>query len=448
VVRLDAVEEVAASLGLDGLLLGGEMGPAECASFLRSWLGRCTRLHDPRYLGHQVAVPRWPAPLADLVHAVTNNGMAVYEMGPPAVAAELAVLRWMLSFLGWEEEGGGVLTHGGSLANLTALLAARAHAAPEAWTEGLPGDLVLLAPESCHYSVARAAGILGLGQRRLRRLPCDALGRLTPEGLEGDLHRAREEGLRPMAVVANACATATGLHDPLEETAALCREAGVWFHVDAAHGASALLSPRLRERLRGIEAADSLVWDAHKMLGVSTLCAAVLVRRDEDLPRAFQQQADYLREEQDRGPGPDLILRAVECTKAALGLKVLLNLAAHGTAGLAETVEILYGLARDLHRRIQARPAFETPFEPESNIVLFRWTGGPGDLDRMQRRLRRALMEEGGFYLSGASFQGRRWLRATVMNPATTGEHFERLLDRVEALASAMLDETRRTGIG
>src|SRR5690606_37004977 len=275
---------------------------------------------------HQTATPDFPAALADFVHGVINNPVNSDEMGAAAATVEFEVLRWMLEKVGFPA-GGGVLTHGGSLANLTALLAARARAVPEAWDEGVPGDLVILASPSAHYSISRAASILGLGQRAVVPLETDELGRIDPSRLP-DI-----SGRRVMALVAAACSTGTGLYDDLRAIGEWCREHGVWFHVDGAHGASALLSDRHAHLLDGLGLADSVIWDAHKMLRTSALAAAVLVRREGDLDAAFKQEASYLFY---GDQGFDQIVRTVECTKAELGLKVFLNLAWRGERGLGE----------------------------------------------------------------------------------------------------------------
>src|SRR5262249_25325253 len=190
--------------------------------------------------------------------------------------------------------------------------------------------------------------------------------------LERSLERAAERGRRPFAVVAAACATSTGLFDDLQAIADFSRAHGLWLHVDAAHGASALVSPRHRGLLAGIEHADSTVWDAHKLLRTSSLCAAVLVRDETSLDRAFQQEASYLFSDRD-APGVDVIARAVECTKATLGLRLFLNLAWHGEAGMAGYVEGRFALAHAAWERIAARPGFHCPYEPESNILCFRY---------------------------------------------------------------------------
>ncbi|GIH89493.1 pyridoxal phosphate-dependent decarboxylase family protein [Planobispora siamensis] len=414
--------ELAERLGLTRWIREGGMTPEGYADFLAGYLAEGTRLHHPASLGHQVASPDFPAALADFVHGAANNPMAIYEMGASAATVEFEVLRWMLDKTGYGEAGGGVLTHGGSLANLTALLAARAAAAPRAWTDGVPGDLAVLAPESAHYSLTRAAAILGLGERAVMPLDTDPLGRIEVARLPEALERVRRAGRRPMALVANACSTGTGLYDDLRGIGEFCAAHGVWFHVDGAHGASALLSAGHRRLLDGIGLADSMIWDAHKMLRTSSLAAAVLTRRESDLDAAFRQRASYLFY---GDQGFDLIGRTVECSKAELGLKVFLNLAWRGERGLGDYVARQYAAAHRLWELGRERPGFAFPYEPESNIVCFRY--GTGD----QVEIRERLMDDGAFHLTSAEIGGVRHLRATVMAPATDDKTLEALLDRI-----------------
>ena len=418
--------DIARDLDLARLLREGGLDAASWPAFLQAYLDRGVHLHHPGSLAHQVTVPDSPGALGDLVHGVINNPMGIAEMGAAASAAEGAVVEWMLERAGLAG-GEGVLTHGGSLANLTALLAARAHAAPEAWVDGTPDDLVLLAPASAHYSVSRAAAIAGLGERAIVELPSDALGRIDPAALDGVLQRVLDDGRRPLGLVAAACATSTGLHDDLRTIGAWCRERGVWFHVDAAHGGSALLSPRLRERLDGIDQADSVIWDAHKQMAVAGLCAAVLVRRKGTLRAAFQQHASYLFYEEDAA-GEDRLELAVECTKAPLGVKVLLELGFRGEAAVAEAIEARHDMAATAARMLGEHPDLEVPYEPESTIVCFRHV--PSD-DAGQLAIRDRLLADGRFHLSSAVVDGRRHLRLVVSAPDTGEATIAALIDAV-----------------
>lgn len=444
VVTLRPIQAFAEAMELDRLLQEGLTTDRDFHAFLQTFLEGATRLHHPAYVAHQIALPHYASALADLISGILNNGMSVYEMGPTAGAIEVAVIDWMLEKVGWQPTGrdgtrlpatgsfpgGGVLTHGGSLANLTALLAARAAVAPEAWQEGTPGDLVVLAPATAHYSMARGLATMGLGTDALVEVPSDELGRALPEGLPGILAAVTGAGKRVMALCANACATATGLYDPLQEVGAFCRDHGIWFHVDGAHGASALLHPEERQRLTGVALADSLVWDAHKLLQTSALCAAVLFRDGRRLLGTFQLNASYVLEGT-REIGHDFIGHQFECTKSPLGLKLFLVLAMAGEEALGKNVGVLWERTRRIHDQIAARPGFQILCPPESNILCFRHWGEDGE----QARVRQELMREGDFLLSQADVAGKRWLRMTIMNPLTDEDTIRRLLDRIEGAA-------------
>lgn len=447
VANLEPVDVLVQSMDLDRLLAEGMTSDAQLETFLQAFLDGATRLHHPAYLAHQIALPHYAAALGDLISGILNNGMSVYEMGPTAGAIEVAVIDWLLAKVGWQPTGrnsnrspppgsipgGGVLTHGGSLANLTALLAARAALAPEVWQEGVGQELVVLAPANAHYSLARAVATMGLGTNSLVEAPSDRLGRLLPEKLPAVFRDITASGKRVMAVWANACATATGLFDPLQEVGAFCRENDLWLHVDGAHGASALLHPDECRRLSGVAMADSLTWDAHKLLQSSALCAAVLFRDGRKLTGTFQQNAAYVTEGE-REIGHDFIGHQFECTKSPLGLKLLLVIAMAGEEGLASNVGALWQSTRMIHDQIAARPGFEVLCAPESNILCFRYVGD----DLLQTSIRQQLMREGDFLLTQADVNDRRWLRLTIMNPLTDEATIHRLLNKIEEVARSL----------
>jgi L-2,4-diaminobutyrate decarboxylase len=439
-VVLPALGAVSESLELRRWIREGGMDTVALGRFLESYLALTTRVGHPAELAHQVAVPDVPAAIGDLVHGITNNPMGIYEMGPAAATIEVEVVAWMLAQIGFDPAAaGGVLTHGGSLANLTALLAARARAAPQAWQCGAPSDLSLLATPAAHYSLSRAAAILGLGTDAIVALATDDLDRLDPARMHEGLTASRTAGRRPFALVAAACATGTGLHDDVAAAAAFCREHGIWLHVDAAHGASGLLSPRHRALLAGIEQADSVIWDAHKLLRVAGLCAAVLVRDATALDHAFQQQASYLFYDRD-SEGVDLLSRTVECTKAALGLKLFLELAARGERGLGDDVAARYDVAHEAWELLCTHEAFSCPYEPETNILCFRADGD----DNHQLLVRDRLMAAGDVHLSSTLIGGRRHLRIVVNSPATTRSTLERTIEQIAACSRAIRDRRTR----
>ena len=446
VINQQPLAQIVQDLQLDSLAREGGLAGPQLEAFVEQYLAVTTRLHHPRYMAHQVAAPHHAGALGSLIDGFTNNAMSIYEMGPGAATIEYFVVNWLLKKVGWQpapldigmrstetEFAGGVLTNGGSLANLTALLIARNRAAPDAWETGVPPDLVLLASPESHYSITRAAGMLGLGQRAIQHLDVDQMGVVRPERLGETCRRLREDGKRPIAMVANACSTAIGLYDPLAEIAAFCREHGIWLHVDGAHGASALLSERHRRLLRGVEQADSLTWDAHKMLQTPTLCAALLVRDHRDLDAAFQQEASYLFHEKEQ-PGFDFANRSFECTKAGLGLRFFMVLGALGERALADHVDRTWQLAQDAFELISQQENFACAARPQANIVCFRIKGS----DQQQLHIRDTLNKAGTFYLSSTLFAGRRFLRIVLMNGQTSLDDIRQLIEAVRRVAAAM----------
>ncbi len=423
---------------------GGLHGEALLA-FLHNYLCHSVRLQHPAYLAHQVASPLPPSAVADLIHGAINNPGAMYEMGPAAATLEFATINWMLEKIGWTPEpaetqptddaqhAAGVLTSGGSLANLTALLAARSVVAPDAWLQGNPTDLAVLAPATSHYSVARSLSIMGLGQRALVTVRSDAQDRIDLDDLRVQTAQCTAQGRRIMAVVCNACITSTGLFDDLPAIAAHCQAHNLWLHVDACHGGSLLLSAKHKHRLQGIDLADSVVWDAHKMLDVSGLCAAVLVKHADHLRHAFQQQASYLFYGHDN-LGIDYIHRSVECTKTAMGTKLFLTLAWRGEAWLGRGIERRVDLARRAHDWLVTQADFSCPCVPESNILCFRYSGGAD----AQINIRSLLLHKGLYHLSSSEVNGQRHLRLVVMSQHTRMRHIKALAQAIRACAQEL----------
>ncbi len=423
------------------LLADGESPVAEHFSTLvEEMLRRGLNLHDPRYVGHQVPAPVPIAGLFDAVGSVTNQVMAIYEMGPWATAVEQAMVSELGEAIGWAPGSfAGAVTHGGSLANLTGLLTARNVALGDAWDRGLAGAgplPVVVAQADSHYSVARAAGILGLGSRQIVRVGLDARRRMDPAQLDEELGRLRSEGRPVVAVVACACATPIGAFDPLDDVASVCRRHGVWLHVDAAHGGAAVLSDRHRHLVAGIELADSVVWDAHKMLFVPGLCAFVLYRDKARRFDAFQQDAPYLFDPAAPGLAEyDSGVRTIECTKRAATFGLWGVWALFGRRLFADMVDVTFALGGAFYDMLSAADDFEPLHEPQCNIVVFRHVpstlrgAAPEQVGAFQLELRRRLIESGEFYIVPSKHEGFGALRVTIINPLTTPAHLEQLME-------------------
>ncbi len=415
------------------------LGGADPLALLTQVVAESNHLHHPRYVGHQVTSPLPWSALLDFAGAFLNNGTAIYEMGPVSTAMERSVIRWFAGRLGFNPEvADGVLTHGGSAGNLTALLAARQHAAPcDVWEEGVAsaGPLCLFASDQTHYSVRRSAQIMGLGGRSVRTIATDGRYRMRPEALDDALLQAKREGTTVVAVVASAGSTATGAIDPLEAIADICQTHGAWLHVDGAHGGGAVVSDRLRMALRGIERADSVVIDAHKMLLAPALATLVVFRDGRRSFETFSQQAAYIFGGQDpTETWYDLAQRTLECTKRMLGLQVYASLKVLGTEFFAGYVERMYDLGQTFGALLANRPHWELATAPEANIVCFRYAPPHiPDADAFQVRVREAIVQEGSYYLVKTALRGKTYLRCTLINPRTELSDLEALLQRVEA---------------
>jgi L-2,4-diaminobutyrate decarboxylase len=409
----------------------------ELSALVARVLAESNHLHHPRYVGHQVTSPLPLAALCELVSALLNNGMAVYEMGPASTAMERSVVEWLAARAGLGEGADGFLTSGGSAGNLTALLAARqSRAGFDAWDRGLAGapPLAIIAAEQTHYCVKRSAQIMGLGEGGVVPVPVDSACRLRPELLGAALDEARRRGRQPIAVVASAGSTAAGAFDPIDAIADFCARHGLWLHVDGAHGASVVLSEKYRGLARGIERADSIVWDMHKLMLMPALCTAVLFADRARSYAAFTQEASYLF-----GGEPDYngAVRTLECTKRMMSLEVYAALSLCGTRMFGEYIDRMFDLARRFAAMVREVRDFELALQPDCNIVCFRYSpDGVGDLDALQTRVRQRILGEGSFYLVQTGLHGKTWLRTTLINPLTRDEDLSALLDRVRALAS------------
>lgn len=414
-------------------------GRGDFSALIGEVLEQSWHLHHPCNLGHQVSAPVPISALAGLVSSLLNNGMAIYETGPVSSAMEEWVVKQLAQALGLDPNAGGFLTSGGTLANLTALLAARRHrACGSVWEEGTQERLALMVSAEAHYCVDRAARILGWGTEGVILVPTDERYRMRTDLLPEYLDRARAQGLKVIAVVGSACSTSTGSYDDLSAIADFCEAENLWLHVDGAHGVPAALSPQYRHLLQGLERADSIAVDYHKMMMLPATLTGLLFRRDADSYRTFAQKAQYLWSEDDTAEWYNYGKRNFECTKRMMSLIVYATWQQYGQALFVANVETLYGLTRRFAVLIEARPDFELALPPQANIVCFRYRPqglAPAELSELNATLRARCLERGNFYLVQTRLQGELWLRTTLMNPFTTEADLSQLLDQLVSLA-------------
>lgn len=430
-------------------------------------LERSVVVPHPRFFNQNFAGPDPVAIAGDWLTAVLNTNMATYEMAPVLTVMELEVLRRMAVAAGFRTEGDDVPAHvrpgvflpGGSMGNMHALLLARHRVVPEADAEGLHaagGPLAVFTSAQSHYSIAKSAMALGLGRAAVRKVSCDARGRMLPEALRDAMAQARNEGARPCMVNATAGTTVAGAFDPLDAIADVCEAEDVHMHVDGCFGGSALMSGRRRELLAGVARADSLTWNPHKMLGMTQQCSVLLVRRPEQLREVVAGGADYLFQ----GDKPHAELDggdlALSCARRADALKLWLSWQVRGDAGFEARIDHAADLAADLAATIDNDERFALAVPANAFNVCFWWvppslrplnvaprldavaSGAEAAdaaelLHRLTPRIKLALAERGDVMVGYAPLGDiPHFFRMLFMNPDVTRDDVKVLLDRID----------------
>ena len=414
-------------------------------TFFKDVIDKSIHLHNPKYMGHQVSAPAPITVLADMLTSLLNNGMAIYEMGPAASALEKWIVKQFSQRLGFGDEGDGFLTSGGTLATLTALLAARQLKTPgNVWKDGLQSKPAILVPEEAHYCVDRAARIMGFGEEGIIPVPADEKFQMRIDLLESILRKATKDGKQVIAVVANACSTSTGTYDKLVEIGRFCKKHDLWFHVDAAHGGGAIFSEKYKHKLEGIEMADSLIIDLHKMLMNPALSTIIMFRKAQDSYATFNQKAQYLWSRQEDEEWFNYAKRTMECTKLMMSVKFYSLVHTYGFKIFDQNVTTLFDLAKTFAAMIKERKQFELAVEPMANIVCFRYIDEEGQpIDQLNSQIRQSLLEDGDFYIVQTILKGETFLRVTLMNPFTGRDHLQKLLDTIEQKGSAQISKPK-----
>lgn len=410
------------------------------SGYFKEYLNDSIHLHHPRYMGHQITTPVPVAALAALMSDFLNNGMGVYEMGQASVAMEHLVMQRLAKKMGFDEKADGFLTSGGTLANLTALLAARRKkASTDVWRTGNGKQLALMVSEQAHYCIERAVRIMGWGDAGIIKVPVDEHFCMRTDLLESYHKQALDEGKEVIAVVGSACSTATGSYDDLEAIADFCQQYEVWFHIDGAHGASAVFSDKHRHKTQGLNKADSVVMDFHKTLLVPALATGLVFKEANDSYSTFAQNAHYLWSDDKEQEWFNLAKRTFETTKFPMGFKIFTVWNYYGDELLEEMIDTIYGLGAEFAQLVRQNPAFELAADPSCNIVCFRYTNASEDLNELNSFIRQTIVEEGKFYIVKTLLNGDTYLRVTLANPATTTSYLAELLEYVEEIAQRRL---------
>jgi aromatic-L-amino-acid/L-tryptophan decarboxylase len=380
----------------------------------------------PRFFAFVPGPNNFVSTMADALAAGFNVFNGTWFGGSAAAAIELGVVHWLCRTCGFPDTAGGLFVSGGSMANLTALVAAR----NALLQDRIEGATVYFSDQT-HSSVQRALHVIGFLREQMRKLPSDENFRLSVRDLREAIAADRAKGLRPFCIVANAGTTNTGAIDPLMHLSELAKTEQMWLHVDGAFGAASILSERGRAVLRGIELADSISLDPHKWLFQSFECGCVLVREVARLKSAFQIKADYLRDvhrnEVEFNPGD----HGVQLSRSFRALKVWLSLQAFGVSAFRDAITRGFELAEIAERELRARSGWEILSPAQMATVCFRF----GNNDELQSQLVDVMMRDGYALLTSTTLRGVASLRLCTINPRTTEQDIVSTIERLDKFA-------------
>jgi aromatic-L-amino-acid/L-tryptophan decarboxylase len=397
----------------------------------------------PRCFGY-ICSPGAPiATISHMIAAALNINVTCWRSSPSGTEIEHVVIGWLKEMLGYPTDSAGLLVSGGSMANFAALAAARSAKAPgNVVRDGMSAcpRMCVYVSEEGHFSITKAAGMLGMGESSVRQIKTDSQLRVDLADLERHMQQDRAAGHLPFCVVANAGTTATGAFDPLGDLADFARHHNLWLHVDAAYGGFAALAPAARHLFARIAEADSVALDPHKWLYGPMGCGCVLYKDPATARAAFSHDAEYTRRiglVRDEAfafwdYGPDL-------SRPFRALDLWLLIKYVGAAALAEAVESNIACAKHLEKLVEASDDFEMLAPVELSIFCFRYRlrGFAGDLDALNEETLVRLQRDGSSYLSNARIRGQFALRGCVLNYRTTLDDMQTLLDDVRRVCPA-----------
>ena len=402
----------------------------------------------PRFFGYVASPATAAGAYADLIASTLNANITCWRSGPAGTELEKLVVKWLGALIEYDTDARGILTSGGSMANLIALLvASRKKAGSQTartglWSSGAP--LTIYASSEVHMSIAKAADILGLGRDQVRVVSCDSRLRIDVESLRAAVRSDLEEGLRPCCVVASAGTVNTGAVDPLAAVASVAQEFDLWFHVDGAYGAPGILDARKKDLFDGLSQADSVSLDPHKWLYVPVDAGCHLIRDDAAVKATFStDEADYIKV---HGLADDETFAfwdyGIELSRRFRALRIWLTLQYFGSRNLAESISGDISLAAYLGALVEGADDFELLAPVELSICCFRYVRegkSEGELDRLNEGILALVQKGGRAYVSNATINGHFALRACITNFRTTKSDIEQTIEVIREAASKVV---------
>ena len=422
-------------------LPASECSPDQIAETLRAVVANSVAVSHPHTAAHLHCPPLLAALAAEAVISALNQSMDSFDQAPVATVVEQKFIHWLCSEAKLPASAGGTFTTGGSQSNYMGLLLARDAFLQTHWNwsaqkSGLPPEarkLRILCSEVAHFTVEKSAAQLGLGTDCVVRVAVDDKFRMQAAALRDALDMLRKQELLPMAVVATAGNTDFGSIDPLPELAALARTAGAWLHVDAAYGGALLFSAQYRDKVAGVELADSVAIDFHKLFWQPIPCSVFLLREARHFD-SMKMHAHYLNPELHEDAGiPNLVTTSLLTSRRFDALKLWISFQALGRNKLAAMIDRTIALADHAARLIRKTPELELVCEPQLSTVVFRYlpSANKVDADLVNVRIRQNLLERGLAVIGHTRVHNRQCLKFTCMNPAATEADLETLLGMI-----------------
>ncbi|WP_408010508.1 pyridoxal phosphate-dependent decarboxylase family protein [Pseudalkalibacillus sp. A8] len=401
-------------------------------------------ISNTKSIAHLHCPPLLPALAAEMIISAFNQSMDSWDQSTAATYLEHELIRWLLPKFGFGGQADGTFTSGGTQSNYMGLLLARDHYCWKQWghhvqKEGLPEQanrLRILCSEHAHFTVKKSASQLGLGENAVIVIKTDDLQQICMNDLEEKLTALEENGLLPFALVATCGTTDFGSIDPMIEMGQVAERYGLWFHVDAAYGGALILSHSHFQKLTGIEQADSITVDFHKLFYQPISCGAFLVK-DKRSFQYIQHHADYLNPSEDEENGIlHLVTKSTQTTRRFDALKLMMSLRMIGTKTFGDMIDHTFKLAKQTADELYLRPGFRIlNRNPVLNTVVFRYEplDGKGlDLDLLNKKIQQTLFESGEAIMAKTTVEGEIFLKFTLLNPRTTLNDIKDILTLIE----------------
>ena len=406
---------------------------SEREKFVKDYLKYAVNTSHPLYANQLWSKVESSSVLGEYLASITNTSMYTYEVAPIATILEHKMIDYLTEII-WGDKRSGVMTSGGTASNLQALMCARNSHYPNAKEQGISGltkKPVIITANNCHYSIKRSVNILGLGHESLIEVEANDKGQIEPQKLADLITDLKSRGFDPFCVVSTAGSTIEGSYDDIKSIGKICQSEGIWFHVDGAYGGSVLLTKKYRKLMEGVELANSVTWDFHKVLGLNLPCAFVFVKDKNVLKKSLTTKNDsYLFHDEE---SVDLGPKSLQCGRRNDILKLWMYWQEVGSVGIEKKMDELFDISFSFAEMVKKRENFELLLDPQSINICFRYKSRDGK--RHEDEIRERLNKEGKLMINYSTYSDGPFFRLAVTNTHLRESGLEKILDMIEKAA-------------